>query len=202
MSAISSFSSELVQEFTAEEMMYIVVAREIKKSLEREGHKTILAGAGFGATAAWLAYYQLKAKSYEIELITGNGLIGYSPLPGESVPSSETGVRSAKILTDTVMTHGVFVGGRNSRCLSVLGAGHIIIMQHYFNKTGSGKFLVGSGGANDAVNAREVTVVLKQSKDRFAEKLSFVTGQGNAVTTVISTMGVFRKREPRGNTSP
>ena len=88
---------------------------------------------------------------------------------------------------------------KRSRCLSVLGAGQI---DQYGNinstKTGSGKFLVGSGGANDAVNAREVIVVLKQSKDRFAEKLSFVTGQGNAVTTVISTMGVFRKENPGG----
>ena len=89
-SVISSFSSELVQEFTAEEMMYIAVVREIKKSVEREGHKTILAGAGFGTTAAWLAYYQLKAKGYEIELITGNGLIGYSSF-WESVLSSEAG---------------------------------------------------------------------------------------------------------------
>jgi len=196
--SISSFES--VQEFSADEMMYIAVAREIGKSVEREDHKTILAGAGVGATAAWIAYYQLKAKGYEIELITGNGLIGYSPLPGESVLSSEAGVRSAKILTDTVMTHGVFVGGRNSRCLSVLGAGQIDQFGNINStKTSSGKFLVGSGGANDSVNAREVIVALKQSKDRFAEKLLFITGRGDAVTTVISTMGVFRK-EKHGKT--
>jgi 3-oxoacid CoA-transferase subunit A len=97
------------------------VAREVRRSVKENGHKTILAGAGVGATAAWLAYYQLKAEGYEIELITGNGLIGYSPLPGESVLSSEAGVRTAKVLTDTVTTHGVFVGGKNSRCLMFWG---------------------------------------------------------------------------------
>jgi len=192
-------SSEPVQQFSAQEMMFIAVAREIKKSAERKDHKTILAGAGMGATAAWLAYYQLKAEGREVELITGNGLIGYSPLPGESVLSSEAGVRSAKILTDTVTTHGVFVGGKNNHCLSVLGTGQI---DKYGNinstRTGSGKFLVGSGGANDAVNAQEVIVTLTQSRDRFAETLSYVTGRGDAVTTVVSTMGVFRKRSSSG----
>jgi acyl CoA:acetate/3-ketoacid CoA transferase beta subunit len=191
----STSSPRPVQEFTADEMMFIAVAREIRESIEREGHKTILAGAGVGSTAAWLAYYQLRAEGYDIELITGNGLIGYSPLPGESVLSSEAGVRSAKILTDTVMTHGVFVGGKNSRCLSVLGTGQIDKCGNINStRTGAGKFLVGSGGANDAVNAREVIVALKQSKDRFVETLSYVTGRGDAVTTVISTMGVFRKK--------
>jgi acyl CoA:acetate/3-ketoacid CoA transferase alpha subunit/acyl CoA:acetate/3-ketoacid CoA transferase beta subunit len=191
---ISISSSKPAQQFSAHEMMFVAVAREIKKSTERENHKTILAGAGMGATAAWLAYYQLEAEGREVELITGNGLIGYAPLPGESVLSSEAGVRSAKILTDTVTTHGVFVGGRNNRCLSVLGTGQI---DKYGNinstRTGSGRFLVGSGGANDAVNAQEVIVTLTQSKDRFVEALSYVTGRGDAVTTVISTMGIFRK---------
>ncbi|HEX2964999.1 MAG TPA: hypothetical protein VHO84_04410, partial [Syntrophorhabdaceae bacterium] len=103
-------------------------------------------------------------------------------------------VRTAKFLTDTVTTHGVLVGGKNSRCLSVLGAGQI---DKYGNinstKTASGVFLVGSGGGNDAVNAREVIVTLKQSKDRFAGTLPFITGRGDAVTTVVSTMGVFKK---------
>jgi acyl CoA:acetate/3-ketoacid CoA transferase alpha subunit/acyl CoA:acetate/3-ketoacid CoA transferase beta subunit len=196
---ISISSPESAQQFSDQEMMLIAVAREIRKSVGQKNHKTILAGAGMGATAAWLAYYQLKAEGRELELITGNGLIGYSPLPGESVLSSEAGVRSAKILTDTVTTHGVFVGGRNNRCLSVLGTGQI---DKYGNinstRTASGKFLVGSGGANDAVNAQEVIVTLTQSKDRFAETLSYVTGRGDAVTTVISTMGIFRKKSSSG----
>ena len=60
-------------------------------------------------------------------------------------------------------------------------------------KTSKGKFLVGSGGANDALNAREAIICLDQSKDRFVDKLAYVTGRGSAVTTVVSTMGIFRK---------
>jgi 3-oxoacid CoA-transferase subunit A len=64
-------------------------------------------------------------------------------------------------------------------------------------KTSKGKFLVGSGGANDALNARETIICLDQSKDRFVETLAYVTGRGDAVTTVVSTMGVFRKPNPQ-----
>jgi acyl CoA:acetate/3-ketoacid CoA transferase beta subunit len=64
-------------------------------------------------------------------------------------------------------------------------------------KTSEGRFLVGSGGANDALNASEAILCLKQTKDRFVDKLAYVTGRGNSVTTVVSTMGIFRKPNPQ-----
>ncbi len=181
-------------EFTPEEMVLIAVAREIVRSVRASGHRMILSGAGSRGVAAFVAYYQLKAEGHEIELIAGNGQIGFTPLPGLSILSTEAGVRSCKMLTDTTMAQGVFIGGRNNRCLSVLGAGQV---DKYGNinstMTAAGRFLVGSGGANDAMNAREVIVALDQSKERFVEELSYVTAKGRSVTTVISTMGVFRK---------
>ena len=183
-------------EFEPREMMLIALAREILSSVDRHGHKLVLAGAGAAATAAFLAYYQLKSAGFELG--TGNGQIGYTPVPGESILASEAGVRSSKMLTDTIMMQGVFVGGENNKCLSILGAGQ---MDKYGNinstKTSKGKFLVGSGGANDALNAREAILCLDQSKDRFVDKLAYVTGRGNAVTTVVSTMGIFRKPNPQ-----
>lgn len=188
---------DIKRPFDSEEMMLIAVAREIRNSVKKSGHTMILAGAGTGATAAFLAYYQLKAGGSEIELVTGNGQIAYTPIPGKSILMTEAGVRSSKILSDTVMTQGVFVGGKNNKCLSILGAGQIDKNGDINStKTSQGKFLVGSGGANDALNAREVILVLNQSKDRFVEKLSYVTGPGSNVTTVVSTMGIFRKKGP------
>jgi acyl CoA:acetate/3-ketoacid CoA transferase beta subunit len=156
----------------------------------------ILAGAGVASIAAFLAYYRLKPAGFELG--TGNGQIGYTPFPGESILASEAGVRSSKMLTDTIMMQGVFVGGGNNKCLSILGAGQ---MDKHGNinstKTSTGRFLVGSGGANDALNAREVILCLDQSKDRFVDKLAYVTGLGNTVTSVVSTMGIFRKTNPQ-----
>jgi acyl CoA:acetate/3-ketoacid CoA transferase beta subunit len=183
-------------EFEPREMMLIALAREILGSVEKHGHKLVLAGAGAAATAAFLAYYQLKSAGFELG--TGNGQIGYTPVPGEPILASEAGVRRSKMLTDTIMMQGVFVGGENNRCLSILGAGQ---MDKHGNinstKTSKGKFLVGSGGANDALNAREAIVCLDQSKDRFVDRLAYVTGRGIAVTTVVSTMGVFKKPGPQ-----
>jgi acyl CoA:acetate/3-ketoacid CoA transferase alpha subunit/acyl CoA:acetate/3-ketoacid CoA transferase beta subunit len=183
-------------DFEPRDMMLIALSREILNSVNKNGHKMVLAGAGAAATAAFLAYYRLKGVGFELG--TGNGQIGYAPVPGEPILASEAGVRRSKLLADTVMMQGVFVGGAHNKCLSILGAGQI---DKYGNinstKTSKGKFLVGSGGANDALNAREAIVCLNQSKDRFVDTLPYVTGCGNAVTTVVSTMGVFRKPNPR-----
>lgn len=183
-------------EITPREMMLIALAREILSSVDKHGHKLVLAGAGAAATAAFLAYFQLKSAGFELG--TGNGQIGYTPTTGDSILASEAGVRSSKILTDTIMMQGVFVGGENNKCLSILGAGQ---MDKYGNinstKTSKGKFLVGSGGVNDALNSREAILCLDQSKDRFVDKLAYVTGRGDAVTTVVSTMGIFRKPDPQ-----
>ncbi len=183
--------------FDSEEMMLIAIARETRKSVLSGGHKMILSGAGSRGMAAWLAHYWLREQGYPVELITGNGQIGFTPLPGKSILSSEAGVRSSKLLSDSVTTQGIFVGGRHNRCLSVLGAGQIDRFGNINStKTSSGRFLVGSGGANDALNAREVIVALDQSKKRFVENLPYITGPGRQVTTVISNMGVFKKSGP------
>ena len=181
-------------EYSSEEMMLIVAAREITRSVLKAKHRTILIGAGSRAVAVLLAYYQLRSEGYELELITGNGQIGYEPRPAELAIQSVAGVYSSKMLTDTITTHGVFVGGRNNKCLSVLGAGQIERNGNLNSTTtAEGQFLVGSGGANDAANAREVLVILNQSRDRFPETLPYITCPGDSVTTVVSTMGIFVK---------
>jgi acyl CoA:acetate/3-ketoacid CoA transferase alpha subunit/acyl CoA:acetate/3-ketoacid CoA transferase beta subunit len=194
--SVPAASLQSDKEVEPREMMLIALARELQSSVEKHGHKLVLAGAGTAATAAFLAHYRLKSAGFE--LATGNGQIGYAPVPGEPILASEANVRSSKMLTDTVMMQGVFIGGENNKCLSILGAGQIDKHGNINStKTSKGKFLVGSGGVNDALNAREAIVCLDQSKDRFVDTLVYVTGCGDAVTTVVSTMGIFRKLNPQ-----
>ena len=180
--------------YDREEMMLVALAREIRGSVRASGHRVILSGAGNRGVAAFVAYHQLKAEGCEVELITGNGQMGFTPLPGMSIQSTEAGVRSCKMLTDTVTAQGLFVGGRHNRCLSVLGAGQVD-RQGNINSTvtSKGEFLVGSGGANDAMNAREVIIALDHAKDRLVEELPYVTGKGDAVTTVVSSAGILKR---------
>ena len=191
-SQISSRTS--IDDYTLDDIVLIAAAREIVDSVMKSNHKTMLVGAGSWSNAARLAFHELIRRGYDIELISGNGQIGYIPQPGESSTQAVSGVYSANMLTDTITTHGVFVGGKNSRCLSVLGAGQI---DKYGNinssRTAEGDFLVGTGGANDAANANEVILIVSQSRKRFVEKLPYITARGDKVSKVISTLGVFRK---------
>jgi acyl CoA:acetate/3-ketoacid CoA transferase alpha subunit/acyl CoA:acetate/3-ketoacid CoA transferase beta subunit len=183
------------EEYSAEEMMLVATAREIIAGVGRSQHKLILVGAGSRAVGSWLAYYQLRDAGYEIDVMTGNGQIGYTPLPGEAFLQTVSGLRTSKMLTDTITTHGVMVAGVNSSCISVLGAAQI---DPYANinstRLAEDHFLVGSGGGNDSANAPEVIVVMDQSRRRFVEELPYVTSPGDRVTSVVSSMGIFRKK--------
>ncbi|MEJ2739902.1 MAG: CoA-transferase [Dehalococcoidia bacterium] len=191
--------SEKETEYSQEELLIVIAAREIMQSIIESGHKVILLGAGSRAISGVMAYFQLRARGYELEPITGNGQFGYEPQAGEIASQTVSSICSSKMVTDTITTHGIFVGGENNKCLSVLGAGQI---DKYGNinstLTSDGQFLVGSGGGNDAVNAREVIVILNQTKDRFQDSLAFITGSGKRVKKVISTMGVFKKTPALG----
>jgi acyl CoA:acetate/3-ketoacid CoA transferase alpha subunit len=181
-----------------ETMMPVVLAREIVRSVRKSSHRAILVGGGSRTIGGWIAYYLLKNEGYDVELIIGNGQIGCTPQRGEGIMASMALMRSATMLTDVITTHGVFVGGRNNKCLAVLGAGQIDPYGNINSTKGSdGRFLVGSGGANDSVNAQEVIIVIDQSRNRFVENLPYITCPGNQVSTVISTMGVFRKTSPK-----
>ena len=85
------------------------------------------------------------------------------------------------------------MGGAHNRCLSVLGTAQI---DQYGNintvKIGGTPF-IGSGGASDAVNARETLVVAKQSQKRFLEKLPYVSCPGQSVSTLVTDLGIFKK---------
>lgn len=184
-------------EYTPEEMVLVALMREIVGAARKSDHRIILSGAGSRGVAAFGAYYALRSEGHEVDLVTGNGQVGFTPLPGISILSTEPGVRTCTMLTDTIMAQGILVGGRNNKCLSVLGAGQIDRLGNINSTvTSAGKFLVGSGGANDAMNAGEVIVALDQKKERFVESLPYVTGKGDSVTTVISTLAVFRKQNP------
>lgn len=180
--------------FNREEMVLVAASREIINSVLRSQHRVVLMGAGSRSIAALMANHQLRNQGVGFQIATGNGQYGYNPSPSELGLQSLGGAYSSKMLTDTVTSLGVIIGGKYNQCLGVLGAGQI---DKYGNinstVTSSGEFLVGTGGANDVGNAREVIVILNQSKDRFVEKLPYISCPGTRVATVVSTLGIFTK---------
>jgi acyl CoA:acetate/3-ketoacid CoA transferase alpha subunit len=179
------------------EAMIVAAANVIKERVFSQEFRLILAGVGTSALAGWLAYYLLREEDYDVELIGGTGQFGYMPRPGlPHRPTSYPTARTTKMLSDVIHTYGVFVGGKNAKCLSVLGA---VQIDKYGNlnttRLANGKYLIGPGGANDAANAPDVLVVINQSRDRFVEKVPEITTPGKNVRTIVSDKGIFERAD-------
>ena len=177
------------------ERMVIMASRVIRKKILENDYKAILGGAGVASLASWVAYYLLKEKNYDIELMSGTGIFGYAPRPSDSFFASVYNMPSCKMLTDTLDIYGVIVAGPNARSMSVLGAGQIDKNGNVNSTRIGDSFITGSGGSNDAACAGEVVIVAEQSLKRFVEKVPYVTYPGTRVKTIISSLGIFEKLE-------
>src|SRR5262249_712696 len=147
-----------------------------------------------------LSAYEMKAAGVDVEVMAETGMVGYLPRPAEPFVFSFRNFPSCKMLTDILHVMGIFMGGGENRCLGSLAAGQI-------DKHGNinsplvpgGTYLAGSGGANDICSsAREVVVTLAQSRQRFVDKVPYVTAPGRRVTTVVSDVGVYEKMDEHG----
>ena len=177
------------------ETMVIMAARELTAHVLRRHHKTMLAGAGTANLAAWVAKYQLQKQDYLVELLVELGYFGNSPRPAEPFLLNFGNFPTCKMLTETLDTLGVFTCGETNQCIGVLGGGQIDkfgnINSHWMSDD---VYVTGSGGANDvATGARETMVIMQQSRQRFLERVPFITAPGDRVKTVVSTLGVFEK---------
>jgi acyl CoA:acetate/3-ketoacid CoA transferase alpha subunit/acyl CoA:acetate/3-ketoacid CoA transferase beta subunit len=191
----SSLSPETVvsSKFNSTEMMIVAAAREIKEIVTQKGYQTILSGIGSPGLATWLAYYLLKKEDHPVDLVTGAGQFGFSPRPGDPFLITLANVMTCKMLTDTTEIYGTFVGGANTRCLSVLGTAQIDQYGNMNTVKIGGLYIIGVGGAGDAVNACETLVVAKQSKERFVKKVDFIGCPGTKVRVLVTDLGVFQK---------
>jgi len=184
------------------ERMIIAAARHIAQSIEKNEHKTILAGVGASNLAAWLATIACKEKGIEVECMAEVGFYGYLPRPSDAYIFNHRNLHTCKMVAgiDTIM--GVLMGGSQNRCLGVLGAAQVDRFGNV-NSTcipSAKMFIVGSGGANDVASAAsEVMVCLEQTKSRFVEKVPYITSPGESVSTIVTDLGVFKRASAGGS---
>jgi len=181
----------------AAEAMVVTAARLLSEKIRAHGYRTYLAGVGNSNLAAWLSAYQLKAEGVDVELMAETGMLGYLPRPAEPFVFSFRNFPSSKMLTDIFHVMGIFMGGRQNRCIGSLAAGQIDKHGNINSTLVPGvTYITGSGGANDIASAaREVVVTLAQSRTRFVEKVPYVTAPGRRVFTVVSDLGVYEKAD-------
>ena len=128
-------------------------------------------------------------------------MVGYLPRPGEPFVFSFRNFPSCKMLTDVFHVMGIFMGGRHNECLGSLAAGQIDKHGNINSTIIPGvAYVTGSGGANDiASSARETLVTLAQTRNRFVEKVPYITAPGGRVRAVVSDLGVYEKLEEHGS---
>jgi acyl CoA:acetate/3-ketoacid CoA transferase alpha subunit len=175
------------------EFAIVAASHKIKEVFIKGGFKTIFAGIGMGGLAGWLAYYALKEEGREVYMV-GAG-IGFDPRPADPLMSSSSNIATSRMLVDAVDIHGVCIGGVKRACLGILGAAQIDKQGNInSSRVSVTTYIGGAGGGNDIANgAKEVIVVTKQKKDRFLEKVPYITCPGKNVSTLVSNMGIFEK---------
>jgi len=184
---------------TAAEYAIIGGARIIKDIVLAHQYKSMFAGIGLSGLAGWCAFYFLKEQDYHVDLIAAG--IGYQPCPGDPLLISDANMATAKMISDSLDLHGVGVGGINSRCLGVLGAGQIdtygnINSTIIRSRKGNDIYLTGAGGGNDIASvAQEVVVVTVHRANRLVEKVRYITCPGTRVTTLATNEGLFVKND-------
>ncbi len=183
------------------EMMITAASRLLRRKVESNGYRNVLAGIGVSNLAAWKACYDLRRDGRPVDLMAEVGFYGYDPVPGDPFIFSFRNIPTATMLTDAVTVLGSLVGETGDLCIGVLGAGQV---DWYGNINSTcipemKLWLVGSGGACDvATGAREMVVVLPLSKLRCVEKVSYVTAPGERVTAVVTDLGIFEKLPGEG----
>lgn len=180
---------------TVEERMIVLASRAIAERVRSQGYRTMLVGFGPASLAASLARLSLQEKGVHIDLMAGNGVFGYEPRPGGSLPGSPPDIAGATMFTDTVDLIGAMATGSKSSCLSVLGTVQVDRFGNLNTSRIDGALVLGSGAANDLAVSSEVIVLSRLDKSRFADHVEFVTTPGDRVTTVVSDFAVFEKPE-------
>ncbi len=183
-------------EYKASEAMTIAASRLILKQVQEKNYRVVLAGIGFSHLASWLSKY--LSKTIHFELLTETGFYGYLPRPCDPFIFNLANAPTCKMQSGFVQILGTMVTNEHAPCLGVLSAAEIDKHGNINStkKTGEPLFLVGSGGSNDvASSAAMVIFLIRQSKERMLEKVSFITCPGDKVKFVITDKGMFRKND-------
>jgi hypothetical protein len=138
----------------------------------------------------------MRDQGHEVALLAETGMVGHDPRPGDPFLLNYWNLPTTTLLSDVLEALGLHACGAGNRCLATLGAGEIDRFGNLNSSWSSdGRFIVGSGGANDVASAaQETLVVAVQRRATFVERVRYVTSPGRHVDCVVSTMGRFEKR--------
>ncbi len=174
-------------------------AREVQATVSDHRADAVLAGAGVANLAAWVAVARDRAAGGSVCLTAELGLWDYTPTPADPYIFNHRVFPGTSYLSDASTVLGMVVGGPGTTTVGCLGAAEVD--QHgNINSTrlGDGRFLVGSGGANDVASRAAACVVITLGRpQRLPATAGYVTAPGARVTSVVTDRGILRRMDGR-----
>jgi len=180
---------------TDQERLIVLGARAVAERVRSGDYDTLLAGIGSSHMAAWLAAELLERDGHRVRVAAELGAHGFTPHAGDVFLFSLRHAARAEGLAGVTEILGGMVAA-NPRALGVLGAAEI-------DETGaintslsaSGRWLTGSGGANDIASSTDCVVVATASPRRFVPRVHYRTSPGDRVVEVVSQFGRFDRSD-------
>lgn len=183
---------------TPQERLVVLGARAIADLVRGRGYDTLLAGIGTSHMAAWLAAHLLRQEGRDLCVAAELGLVGMDPEPGDVYLFSQLHAARSRQLCGIPEVLGALVAG-NARCLGVLSAAELDELGNInTTRLPDGRWVTGSGGANDIASTTDCLVVAPASPRRYVSELAYRTSPGDRVVEVASQLGRFRREGPGG----
>ena len=170
-------------------------AREVERVVADVGADAVLAGAGVANLAAWVAVARARAAGRQVVLTAELGLWGYQPTPADPYIFNQRVFPATPYLSDASSVLGMVIGGPGTKTVGCLGAAEVD-RHGALNSTqlAGGRFLVGSGGANDVASRATACVVVTLARpERLPDTVAYVTSPGERVVSVVTDKGVLRR---------
>jgi hypothetical protein len=134
-----------------------------------------------------------------VQLTAEIGLWGYEPTPADPFVLNHRNFPRSTMLDDAGLVLGALVGGPGTTTVACLGGAQVDRAGNVNSTRLEGRFLVGSGGGNDAASvAVEAVVVALLTPERTPADCDYVTSPGRTVRALVTDLGVFEKRGDAG----
>lgn len=159
------------------------------------GAPVLLAGIGQSFQACRRARERLAARGRSVDVDVEIGVHGLSDAPGSPFLLAREHLERAGRVTDVEDVLGAIVCGRHTRSIGVVGAAEVDPTGALNSTRLPGRFLVGSGGANDIGSSAHEVVVLARS-DRLVPRVHHRTTPGHRVRAVVTERGVLVRTGP------
>jgi acyl CoA:acetate/3-ketoacid CoA transferase alpha subunit/acyl CoA:acetate/3-ketoacid CoA transferase beta subunit len=172
-------------------------AREVERVVAEVDADAVLAGAGVANLSAWVAVARARAGGSRVVLTAELGLFGYEPTPADPYIFNHRVFPGTPYLSDASSVLGMVIGGQGNRTVGCLGAAEVD-RNGCLNSTqlAGGRFLVGSGGANDVASRATACVVVTLARpERLPDTVAYVTSPGHGVVSVVTDKGVLRRHD-------